>query len=59
MADVKPLTTPNGTAAVHAGTPEARPFHALAPAVAQTATYTFRDTADLERYFDGRDADPD
>jgi cystathionine gamma-synthase len=55
----KTFSTPNGTAAVHAGTPETRAGHSLAPAIAQTATYTFRDTAELERYFEGRDADPD
>ena len=59
MTIVKSFPAPNGTAAVHAGTPEARPGHTLTPAVAQTATYTFRDTADLERYFEGHDADPD
>ena len=56
---MKTFTAPNGTAAVHAGTPEQRPAHTLAPSIAQTATYTFRDTADLERYFEGGDADPD
>jgi cystathionine gamma-synthase len=59
MTKMKTHPAPNGTAAVHAGTPEARPGHTLTPAVAQTATYTFDDTADLERYFEGRDADPD
>lgn len=50
---------PTSTDAVHAGTPEDRPSHALAPAVHQTATYRFRDTADLTRYFEGADPDPD
>lgn len=59
MRDPKTFPAPNGTAAVHAGTPEARPSHTLAPSVAQTATYTFRDTADLTRYFEGLDADAD
>jgi cystathionine gamma-synthase len=59
MTNVKTFPAANGTAAVHAGTPEARPSHTLAPAIAQTATYTFRDTADLERYFEGHDADGD
>jgi cystathionine gamma-synthase len=59
MTKVKTFSPPNGTAAVHAGTPEWRPGHTLAPSIAQTATYTFRDTADLERYLEGRDADPD
>jgi cystathionine gamma-synthase len=49
---------PTGTDAVHAGTPDERPSHTLAPAIAQTATYTFADTADLERYLDGGDGDP-
>ncbi len=50
---------PSGTDAIHAGTPDDRPSHTLAPAVAQTATYTFSDTADLERYRAGEDPDPD
>ena len=49
----------DGTSSVHAGTSRARPHHALAPGVAQTATYTFRDTADVISYFDGRDGDAD
>jgi cystathionine gamma-synthase len=44
---------------VHAGTPRARPDHALAPAVVQTATYTFADSADLEHFQSGEDADPE
>jgi cystathionine gamma-synthase len=44
---------------VHAGVPRRRPQHTLAPGVAQTATYTFEDTADLERYMRGEDPDPD
>lgn len=47
------------TDAVHAGCPLERPHHTLAPAVAQTATFTFRDTADLERYMRGQDLDVD
>jgi cystathionine gamma-synthase len=31
----------------------------MAPSIAQTATFTFDDTADLERYFDGKDPDPE
>ncbi|MBM4363264.1 MAG: aminotransferase class I/II-fold pyridoxal phosphate-dependent enzyme [Deltaproteobacteria bacterium] len=50
---------PGSTESVHAGTPRERPHHTLAPAVAQTATYTFKDSADLERYMRGEDADPD
>lgn len=56
---VKTFPVPNRTAAVHAGTADTRPSHTLAPAIAQTATYTFRDTADLIGYFDGQDCDPD
>ena len=58
MTNVKTLRPQSGTAAVHAGTPDVRPGHTLTPSIAQTATYTFRDTADLERYFDGHDPDP-
>jgi len=47
------------TDAVHAGIPHERPHHTLAPGVAQTATFTFRDTADLERYMRGQDSDPE
>jgi cystathionine gamma-synthase len=49
----------SSTDAVHAGTDRRRAHHALTPAIAQTATYTFEDTADLERYMRGEDADPD
>jgi len=35
------------TEAVHAGRPEAYPYHALNVPVVQTATYTFKDTQDL------------
>jgi cystathionine gamma-synthase len=45
------------TDAVHAGVPRRRPEHTLAPGVAQTATYTFESTADLERYMRGEDPD--
>lgn len=47
------------TEAVHAGTNPERPYNALAPGVAQTATYTFRSTADLEQYMRGEDSDPE
>jgi cystathionine gamma-synthase len=59
MANEMTFPVADGTDAVHAGTPQARPGHTLAPAIAQTATYTFRDTAELSAYFEGRDADPD
>jgi cystathionine beta-lyase/cystathionine gamma-synthase len=47
------------TEAVHAGIPKQRPAHTLTPSIAQTATYTFEDTADLERYMRGEDPDPE
>lgn len=47
------------TDAVHAGIHKGRPHNTLAPGIAQTATYTFDDTADLERYMRGEDADPE
>jgi cystathionine gamma-synthase len=47
------------TEAVHAGISAARPHHTLAPGIAQTATFTFADTADLERYMRGEDEDPE
>jgi cystathionine gamma-synthase len=50
---------PTSTDAVHAGVSRERPSHTLTPAIAQTATFTFADTADLERYFAGKDADPE
>lgn len=49
----------DSTAAVHAGASAEHPHHAIAPGVAQTATFTFRDTADLERYMRGEDPDPE
>ena len=51
--------TANSTEAVHAGTSVRRAHHTLAPGIAQTATFTFNDTADLVRYMRGEDADPD
>ncbi len=56
MSD-KPRTYPNSTDAVHAATPHVRPHYTLAPGIAQTATYTFADTEDLERYMRGEDPD--
>ncbi len=47
------------TDAVHAGTQSRHPHNALAPGVAQTATYTFQSTADLEQYMRGEDSDPE
>jgi cystathionine gamma-synthase len=53
----EPKRGASSTEAVHAGTRRGRPHHTLSPSIAQTATYTFRDTADLERYLRGEDAD--
>jgi len=50
---------PRSTHAVHAGEPRPRPHNTLAPSIAQTATYTFSDTADLEQYMRGEDRDPE
>ena len=47
------------TGTVHAGVPAQRPGHTLAPSIAQTATYTFESTADLERYLRGEDPNPE
>ncbi len=49
----------SSTESVHAGTEKERAHHCLAPAIAQTATFTFDSTADLERYMNGQDSDPD
>jgi cystathionine gamma-synthase len=53
----KPAAT--STEAVHAGEACPRPHHTLTPAIAQTATYTFTNTADLEQYMRGEDKDPE
>jgi cystathionine gamma-synthase len=50
---------PNSTSAVHAGGPAERPHYTLGASIAQTATYTFENTAVLERYMRGEDPDPD
>lgn len=47
------------TQAVHAGCALHRPNNTLAPGIAQTATFTFRDTRDLELYMRGQDPDPE
>lgn len=49
----------SSTEAVHAGTPYQRPHNTLTPSVAHTATFTFRDSAELERYMRGQDPDPE
>ena len=51
--------SPNSTRAVHAGAPAVRANHTLAASIAQTATYTFENTADLEQYMRGEDPDPE
>ena len=47
------------TDSVHAGIERARSHHTLTPSIAQTATYTFENTATLERYMRGEDPDPE
>ena len=42
------------TLAVHGGEPRRHEFDALAAPIVQTATYTFRDTAELVAFFEGR-----
>ncbi len=42
------------TEAVHGGEPRSHPFDALSAPIVQTATYTFRDTAELTAFFEGR-----
>jgi len=57
VSSIKP---PNdSTSAVHAGVPGERPHHTLTTGVALTATYTFENTAVLERYMRGEDPDPE
>ncbi len=51
--------TANSTESVHAGTESRRAHNTLAPSIAQTATFTFENTADLIQYMRGEDADPD
>jgi cystathionine gamma-synthase len=63
-AGVKPSQAPNGTTAIHGsllpgGVPaRERLAHAVAPPIVQTSTFAFAGTAELERYFEGRDPDP-
>ncbi|PMP73318.1 MAG: cystathionine gamma-synthase, partial [Chloroflexus aggregans] len=42
-----------GTAAVHAGEPRRRAFDAITPPVVHSATYTFRDSAELIAFQSG------
>ena len=46
------------TDAVHGGEPRHRVGHTLAPSIAQTATFTFRDSKDLAQYMRGEDPSP-
>jgi cystathionine gamma-synthase len=52
-------TVASSTDSVHAGIPKARPHHALSLSIEPTATFTFADTAELERYMRGEDPDPE
>jgi cystathionine gamma-synthase len=51
--------TPTSTDCVHAGRVRDNPHNALPTPIYVTATYTFKDTDDLERYMRGEDADPE
>jgi cystathionine gamma-synthase len=52
-------TIADKTDCVHAGEPRSRPNHTLTAGIAQTATFTFDSSADLEGYMRGEDADPE
>lgn len=58
MSERKDKST-TSTDAVHAGIERGRSHHTLTPSIAQTATYTFENTATLERYMRGEDPDPE
>src|SRR6187549_2580135 len=51
-------TVASSTDSVHAGVPVGRPHNALALSIEATATFTFANTAELERYMRGEDPDP-
>ncbi len=53
----RPGTTATSTESVHAGADYARPHRAIVREIAQTSTYTWNRTADLERFMRGEDAD--
>jgi cystathionine gamma-synthase len=55
----EPIKNASSTESVHAGTEQTRPHNTLAPGIAQTATFTFTNTADLVQYMRGQDKDPD
>jgi cystathionine gamma-synthase len=44
----------SSTMSVHAGEDRPFPYHSLTPPIVQTATYTFKDTADLRSFMDAR-----
>lgn len=54
VAGVPALTVGASTRAVHAGARRDQPQHSLTEPVVQTATYTFRDTADLADFMEAR-----
>lgn len=59
MSSEKRERVASSTDALYAGRPAERPHHTLTASIAQTATYTFENTAALERYMRGEDPDPD
>ncbi len=48
-----PKTVASSTDSVHAGVPAGRPHNALSLSIEATATFTFANTAELERYMRG------
>lgn len=50
---------PNGTFAVHGGEKRAHAHHAVALPIVQSSTFSFENTADLQRFMAGSDTDPD
>lgn len=56
--DTKPRSYASSTEAVHGGAAREHAHHGLAMPIAQTATFTFSGSADLERYMRGEDPDP-
>ncbi len=44
----------SSTMSVHAGEGRPYPYHSLTPPIVQTATYTFKDTADLRNFMEAR-----
>ena len=53
----KPKIT--STEAVHAGEPRAKPYDAVPTPIVQTATYTFKDSAEIAAFTGGDHPDPD